>query len=187
MLTLPNSVIGIQRNNSFADNLINWLAIVGDVISWVLILLLAIYVGNGYMYKMDNLIIFAQSMYYFLFVNNLVGKGSLAQFYQGWKWLHGGFYVNYFSNTIPAGYFESTAPVPYMLSVLDGNLVRNAGFSFSLAVTFFGGWLILSLFMYVLFKVCKKIDVWHPSICKDSLLAFIEFISFNIFYFCLTE
>jgi len=44
---------------------------------------------------MDNLIIFTQSIYFFLFRNVLIGN-SIAQYYYGWSWLHIDFYKNYF-------------------------------------------------------------------------------------------
>ena len=72
-----------------------WLAYIGYVVSIVVIVLHALFIGNDLIYKVDNLLIFIQSLYYFSFVKLLVGK-LLAQYYYGWIYAHGGFFPNYF-------------------------------------------------------------------------------------------
>lgn len=62
----------------------------------VIVILHCIYIGNGILYKMDNLIIFGQTIYYFSFVKLLTGK-LLAQFYYGWIFTHIGFFPNFFT------------------------------------------------------------------------------------------
>jgi hypothetical protein len=69
----------------------------------VLIALHCVFIGNDLMYKVDNALILVQTVYYFSFVKLLVGK-LLSQFYYGWIYAHGGFFPNYFINTIPDGY-----------------------------------------------------------------------------------
>ncbi len=80
-----------------------WLAIIGQIMGCVLIVMQAVFVGNDLLYKVDNALILAQTIYYFSFVKLLVGK-LLAQFYYGWIFAHAGFFPNYFSETIPYGY-----------------------------------------------------------------------------------
>jgi hypothetical protein len=72
-----------------------WLAIIGQIMSCVLIVMHAVFVGNDLLYKVDNALILAQTIYYFSFVKLLVGK-LLAQFYYGWIFAHAGFFPNYF-------------------------------------------------------------------------------------------
>jgi hypothetical protein len=107
------------------------------------------------MYKMDNLIIFCQSIYFFTFVKLLVGN-TLAQYYHGWLWMHLGFYVNYFEGTIPSQYEEYDAPISFKLNTLDGNLLRNTGFAFSLFLTFLLIYVIIALTLFLIKKITKN-------------------------------
>lgn len=81
-----------------------WLAIIGEIMSWVLILLHVVFIGNDLMYKVDNVLILVQTIYFFSFVQLLIGS-VLAQFYYGWIYAHGGFFVNFFADRIPSGYY----------------------------------------------------------------------------------
>jgi len=74
--------------------------------SWVILLVHCIYVGNTILYKVDNLIIFTQTIYFFIFVKLLVGN-TLSQYYYGWFWMHMGFFPNYFKYTVPVQYDET--------------------------------------------------------------------------------
>lgn len=98
------------------------------------------------MYKKDNLIIFAQSIFYFLFVRVLISN-PVGQFYYGWNWMHIGFWPNYFNNLIEGTAF--TAP-PYALYNLDASFIRNAGFSLSLLFTFLIAWIVICVSCYVI-------------------------------------
>ena len=82
-----------------------WLAHIGYIMGIVLILLHAVFVGNDLLYKVDNALILAQTVYFFSFVQLLIGK-LLAQFYYGWIYAHFGFFPNFFSSTIPSNYVE---------------------------------------------------------------------------------
>jgi hypothetical protein len=73
-----------------------WLAIIGEIMSVVIIAMHCVFVGNQLLYKMDNLIILAETIYFFSFVKVLVGD-LLAQFYYGWIFSHIGFFPNFFS------------------------------------------------------------------------------------------
>ena len=87
----------------------HWLAYFGYILTWFILILHTIYIGNGLIYKVDNLLVLGQTFYFFQFVNLLTGN-YLSQFYYGWKWMHGGFFPNFFGKTIPNGYFEINAP-----------------------------------------------------------------------------
>lgn len=91
-----NSVYGISYETSFRSYIKGWLAGIGYVLSLFLILLHCVYVGNGILYKMDNIIIFAQSLFFLLFNHTLIAN-PIAQFYYGWSWAHLNFYPNYFT------------------------------------------------------------------------------------------
>lgn len=123
--------------------------------SWVLIVLHVVFIGNDLMYKVDNILILAQTFYYFSFVQLLVGK-LLAQFYYGWIYSHGGFFPNFFNKYVPANYAELDAPNSFKLAVVDSNVIRNAGFSFSLLLIFIGSFIIIALFVYLISKICRK-------------------------------
>lgn len=73
-----------------------WLSIIGQIMGPVIIVMHCIYIGNDLIYKMDNLIILSQTLYYFSFVKILTGK-LLAQFYYGWIFSHCGFFPNFFT------------------------------------------------------------------------------------------
>jgi hypothetical protein len=105
------------------------------------------------LYKMDNLIILCQTIYYFSFVKILVGK-LLAQFYYGWVFSHLGFFKNFF--TTPDSYRENAAPISYKLATTDANFIRNAGYSLSFLIIFMGVLGILSLIVYLIAKVFHK-------------------------------
>lgn len=94
-LVLPNKVYGSQVSTDHRVFMRSWLAYIGYIMSIVIILLHFVFIGNELLYKMDNLIIFAQSIFYFSFVKNLVGR-LLAQFYYGWYYMHVGFMPNLF-------------------------------------------------------------------------------------------
>ena len=147
-----------------------WLAYIGYIFSWIIIILHAIYIGNGLLYKVDNLLILAQTYYFFQFINLLTGN-YLSQFFYGWRWSHGGFFPNFFSSAIPEGYFAESAPEPYKLISLDANLVRNAGFSFSLFAVFLVSWFLISLAVAILYKCFSNRDFFYKKIIKNSLLA----------------
>lgn len=158
-----------------------WLAYFGYIFSWIIILLHAVYIGNGLIYKVDNLLVLAQTFYFFQFVNLFTGN-YLSQFYYGWRWSHGGFFTNFWGNTVPAGYHEISAPEPYKLISLDAVFIRNAGFSLSLFAVFLIAWAIICLIVLFLNKSCCRKEFLFPSIMKNSLIAGIEFFSMNIFY-----
>ncbi len=85
---------GVRYNNAHNDFMTHWLAYLGYFFSWFILLLHAVYIGNGLIYKVDNLLVLAQTYYYFQFVNLLVGN-TLSQFYYGFRWMHGGFFRNF--------------------------------------------------------------------------------------------
>lgn len=72
-----------------------WLAGIGYVLSILVIIVHCIYIANSILYKMDNIIIFIQSIYFFLF-NRILISNPLAQFYYGFSWAHLNFFPNYF-------------------------------------------------------------------------------------------
>ena len=147
-----------------------------------MVLVHAAYIGNGLIYKMDNLIIFVQTIYFFGFVNNFSGS-HLSQFYYGWGWSHGTYMYNFFQFAIPGGYYEDSAPIPYKLTVLDTNFIRNAGCTMSILACFLAGWIIICLGCACLAKCCyKKKDICYPRIAKDSLIAGFEFFFYGLFY-----
>ncbi len=119
----------------------------------VIIVMHCVYVGNELLYKMDNLIILVQSIYFFSFVKILVGK-LLAQFYYGWIFAHAGFFPNFF--TIPNGYREDGAPISYKLATLDANFIRNAGFTVSISLVYFVGLALVAALAYLLSKFAHK-------------------------------
>lgn len=147
-----------------------WLAYFGYIFSFFIIALHAIYIGNGLIYKVDNVLILAQTFYFFQFVNLLTGN-YLSQFYYGWRYSHGGFFTNFWGRTIPSGYFEESAPEPYKLCSFDTNFIRNAGFSLSLFAVFLAAWLLVTLIVVFLNKCCSRKEFLFPSIIKNSLIA----------------
>jgi hypothetical protein len=80
-----------------------WLAYIGYIMGLTLILLHVVFIGNDLLYKVDNALILGQTIYFFSFVQLLVGK-LLSQFYYGWVFTHFGFFPNIFAKTIPANY-----------------------------------------------------------------------------------
>lgn len=148
----------------------HWLAYFGYIFSWFIILLHSLYIGNGLLYKVDNLLVLAQTYYFFQFVNLFSGN-TLSQFYFGWRWMHGGFFRNFWIYTIPGGYYEINAPEPYKLTNLDANFIRNAGFSLSMFAVFLVSWVIISLVVVIIRKCCHRRDTLYPKIIKNSLFA----------------
>ncbi len=135
-----------------------------------LILLHVVFIGNDYLYKVDNALILAQTIYFFSFVQLLVGK-LLSQFYYGWIFAHFGFFPNFFARNIPSNYVELAAPNSYKLATLDANIVRNAGFAFSLLIVFIGGYAVVTILCWIIAHLFNKPDVWHPKIATNSLAA----------------
>ena len=147
-----------------------WLAYIGYIMSIVLICLHVVFIGNDLLYKVDNTLILAQSIYFFSFVQLLVGR-LLAQFYYGWLFASFGFFPNFFKNTIPSNYVELEAPNSYKLATLDANIIRNAGWAFSLLLVFIGAYALITFFCWLLKSVCLKTEAWHPRIAINALIA----------------
>lgn len=147
-----------------------WLAYFGYIFSWFIIILHAVYIGNGLIYKVDNLLVLAQTYYFFQFVNLLAGN-TLSQFYYGWRWMHGGYFRSFWFNTIPGGYYEIDAPETYKLTTLDANFIRNAGFSLSMFAVFLVSLAIISLIIVIVKYCCCKKEVLFPKIIKNSFFA----------------
>lgn len=147
-----------------------WLAFIGYIMSITLILLHVVFIGNNLLYKVDNVLILAQTIYFFSFVQLLVGK-LLSQFYYGWIFSHFGFFPNFFVNNIPSSYVELDAPNSYKLATLDANIIRNAGFAFSLLLVFIGSYAVITIICWILGGLFRKEDVWHPIIAKNALLG----------------
>jgi hypothetical protein len=152
-----NSVYGINYDTSFRSYIKKWLAGIGYVLSIFLILLHCIYIANGILYKMDNIIIFAQSLFFFLFNQTLIAN-PVAQYYYGWSWAHLNFFPNYFTPDLDLS--EPTIP-PYALYNLDGNIIRNAGSTLSVLLTFLLGWGAVSLTLYLLDSRYGRKEVWY--------------------------
>lgn len=162
---LGSGVYGVKAQKNHLNYQTSWLAIVAYTLSLMTILLHTVYIGNYLLYKVDNLLIFVQACWYFLFVNLFVGK-PLAQYYYGYSWSHFQFFPNYFNGTIPVGYYEGFNPeseyndkyIPnsYRLGSGDVNFIRNAGFSFSLLITFIIAFFLVLLFIFLLKKICRK-------------------------------
>lgn len=180
-LVFPNTVYGASASQSHPEFMKTWLAYIGYIMGITLILLHVVFIGNDLLYKVDNAIILGQTIYFFSFVQLLVGK-LLAQFYYGWVFTHFGFFPNFFASNIPPNYAELAAPNSYKLATLDANVVRNAGFAFSLLIVFIGAYALVTIFCWVVAHLLKKPDVWHPKIAVNSLVGGLEFISMSIFY-----
>ena len=133
-----------------------WLAYIGYIMGITILLLHYIFIGLGYLYKVDNLLIFVQSIFYFLYVKLLVGR-LLVQFYYGWYYAHGGFLPNLLSSFIPINYMENRAPLSYKLVSLDGNFFRNAGFSLIWMLIYYVIFIFALFFVkIVLGMICNK-------------------------------
>lgn len=155
----------------------------------------AIYIGNYLLYKVDNLLIFVQCVWYFLFIKIFVGH-TLAQYYWGFSWSHWEFFPNFFRQTIPNDYYEGYDSVnngeeylsnSYRLATGDANFIRNAGFSFSLLITFILGFIAVLILIWLLKKCCKKSELWYYKIAKQAMFAAVEFVSFNVMYWAIAH
>lgn len=162
-----NTVYGVNSDSSFRSYLAKDYAFVGYFLSLVILLTHCVFVGNGVMYKMDNLIILAQSVFFFLFVRVLTSN-PVGQFYFGWSWMLLGFFPNYFSGLVSST--SSTAP-PYALFYLDANFIRNAGSHLSILLTFVLLWAVVSLICYLVEVRLRAYEIWFWKIYKNSMLA----------------
>ena len=182
---LGSGIYGAKLDESHADNSEHWLSIIGKILAIIIIILHAIYIGNNLLYKVDNTLIFAQTVFLFSFVKLLVGI-PLAQFFNGFRWMHWGLFPNYFQETIPNGYIEGFAekvetPNPYRLLTMDANFFRNTGFAFSLILTFIVAFGLICLVLLIL-KGAGKYEVWYGRIACDAWTAAFEFISMIMVY-----
>ena len=146
-----------------------WLAYIGYIISIVIILLHAVFIGLEYQYKADNLLIFCQTIYFFIYSKNFVGK-LVSQYYYGWSWSHARFLPNIFDQIIPDHYRDNT-PLSYRLVNLDGNFFRNAGFSLGWMLIFIGAWLIVAVSIYLVHKIRRSKEIWYPKVVQQSLFG----------------
>lgn len=162
-----NTVYGINYETSFRSFIKKWLASIGYVLSIFLIILQCIYIANGILYKMDNIIIFTQSLFFFLF-NQILIANPVAQYYYGWSWMHLNFFPNYFTPDLDLS--EPTIP-PYALYNLDGNIIRNAGSTLSFLLTFFLAWGVVSGVFYILDTYYGRKEIWYYKISRDSFIA----------------
>ena len=129
-----------------------------------------VFIGNELLYKMENLIIFIQTAYYFLYAKNLVGR-LLAQYYFGWSFAHARFLPNAFNGIIPSNYIERDAPCSYKLVNMDGNFFRNAGFSFFWLLIYLLAFLVITSIVWAIFKLFKKNEVWYKNIAINALFG----------------
>ena len=117
----------------------------------------------------------------------------LAQYYYGFLWSHFGFFPNYFKGTIPEGYYEGFSstitdpeyryvPNSYRLLTADANYIRNAGYAFSLLLTFLAAFFIVILFIKILKKFCGKYELWYKKVARQAFYAGIEFVCMAIVY-----
>ena len=185
-IALSNSVYGVSTSQGHSTFMKTWLAYIGYIMGPVLICLHAVFIGNDLLYKVDNSLILAQAIYFFSFVQLLVGK-LLSQFYYGWLFSMFGFFPNFFDNLIPSNYVELAAPNSYKLSTMDANFIRNAGWAISLFLVFLGAWGVITFICWLLKACCRKPDVWHPRIAVNSLIAAGEFLSFPVFYWAVAN
>jgi hypothetical protein len=135
---------------------------------------------------MDNLLILTQTIYYFSFVKILVGR-LLAQYYYGWIFAHGGWFVNFFKFDIPETYRENDAPISYKLATIDANFIRNAGFSFSLLLIYVGVFLVVGGLVYLLSRVFRKKEIWYKNVFRLAFFGGVEFFSMNIIYWAIAH
>lgn len=94
-VALSNTVYGVSTGQSHNTFMKTWLAYIGYIMGPVLICLHAVFIGNDLLYKVDNTLILAQALYFFSFIQLLVGK-LLSQFYYGWLFAQFGFFPNFF-------------------------------------------------------------------------------------------
>ena len=180
-----NSIYGVKYGST-RNNLIKYdLAFIGYVFSVAMLVMWLLYIGSDIMYKVDNLMILMQVIYFFLYVRAVIDIG-LAQFYYGFRYSHFGFFPNLFRNTMPANYYEY-APVAYRLVDLDGNIVRNAGYSFSVLVIFLGGFLVAVAVLAMLKWWFHKPAGWRPHLITNILQSVLELLMMNIIFFSVAE
>jgi hypothetical protein len=169
-LAFPNTAYGAAAMQSHPEFMKTWLAYIGYIMGITLILLHVVFIGNDLLYKVDNALILGQTIYFFSFVQLLVGK-LLAQFYYGWSFTHFAFFPNFFSSSVPNNYVELAAPNSYKLATLDANIIRNAGFAFSLLLVFVGAYALVTLVCLAIANLLRKPDVWHPKIAVGALVG----------------
>lgn len=93
----------MKHGKSFANDIYKRLFFFGAVLSCVLLAMQLVYVGNYLLYRVDNTLILAQTVYYFIFVRFRPHK-TLGQFYNGFRYAHFGFYPNFFKYIVPHDY-----------------------------------------------------------------------------------
>jgi hypothetical protein len=174
---LASTVYGVSSDSDHIQNSKFWLAIIAYVLSLLLICLHAIYVGNELIYKVDNWLILAQTMYFFSFVQLLINM-PIGQFYYGFLFAHFGFFPNYFKGTIPDNYMEgyydishSNVPNSFKLLTGDANFIRNAGFSFSLLATFIVAYIVVICVIWILKKCCGFYEIWYKRIAWTAIIG----------------
>jgi hypothetical protein len=180
-----NSIYGVKYGDTRPNIIKHDMAFIGYCFSIALLVLWLIYVGSDVLYKVDNLIILCQTIYFFIFAKAVL-EINLAQFYYGWRFSHFGFFPNIFKHTISPGYYEY-APLAYRLVNLDGNIARNAGFSFSVLVIFLGAYIVVVGLLALLKWWCFKPAAWRTHIIINSLLAVFELLMMNIIFFSVAE
>lgn len=146
-VAFPNPIYGSVYLSDHTVFMTTWLAYIGYIMSIVVIVLHVVFIGNELLYKADNLLIFIQTIFFFEFVQNLVGR-LLAQFYFGWSFAHARFLPNLFNSIIPDHYVETQAPVSYKLFNIDGNYFRNAGFSLAWVLIYLACWAVVTFFVW---------------------------------------
>jgi hypothetical protein len=62
-------------------------------------------------------------------------------------------------------------PNSYRLLTGDANFIRNAGFSFSLIITFLAAFLVVCVAIFLMKKICGKYEIWYKRIAKQALLG----------------
>jgi hypothetical protein len=171
-VSLENPIYGSVKGLDHTVFMSTWLAYIGEIMSLTVIVLHMVFIGNKLLYKVDNLLIFIQTIFYFSFVDKLEGK-LLSQFYYGWSFAHARFLPNLFWRIIPDGYTETAyVPTSYMLFNVDGNYFRNAGFSLVWLLIYISCWIVVTLFIWIIVSYyLRKKEAWHPEIALQALIA----------------
>jgi hypothetical protein len=83
--------------------------------------------------------------------------------------------------------FDNNVPNSYRLLTGDANFIRNAGFSLSFLITFLFVYFVVVVIILIVKKYSRFYQIWYRRIAITVLIAAVEFVSMNIFYWAVAH
>lgn len=161
----------------------NKISVLGQVISVLFIVLLAVFVGYEQFQKFMGVLLLLQTIYLIGYGLNPTTLDSL-EVLAGFSFGMLSFVPSIFA--VPSDYIEATTQAILKYGV-DGSLIRNAGYSLTLLLMFAAALSLYLLISYVHKRYYEDSKLWRPELLKNIGLICYLLVALNILVFSFFE